>query len=71
MKLFIWEDPYPVDYGTSLLIVVAEDLEKAKSQARIGRHCWPEKQPLIGLIHLGEPTRIVEVPCAEWFEWSE
>jgi hypothetical protein len=82
MKLFIWKDPYDVSYGSSLLIAVAETVEDARAQALKGRVCafgedYEHKQPKgtdddwRPQITLGEPTRVLDLPCAEWHEWSE
>lgn len=72
MKLYVWEDPYPVLYGTSLVYAVADSLEAAKDAAR--RNAEDEhkyRSDFLGGVELGEPTRILDVPCAEWHEWSE
>lgn len=73
MKLFIWNDPYHVSYGSSLLIVAAETVEQARKLAEQGK-CYK-----YGLYDKGnpanvpakDPDRIVECPVAEWHEWSE
>lgn len=76
MKLFIWADPYRIGYGSSLLVAVAETEEEARAEAAMapayafgefsadGERCqYAEK--------LGKPTRILDLPCAEWHEWYE
>lgn len=75
MKLFIWVDPYRVHYGSSLLIVAAESLEDAKAQACTGKaytygEFERERIPLDPAL-LVEPNRVLDLPCAEWHEWSE
>ena len=73
VKLFVWVDPYPVNYGSSMVFAVAETEESARAQVEgapsysFGQY---ENPPVKGL-KLGDPTRIVELPCAEWHEWSE
>lgn len=73
MKLYIWHNPYRVDYGMSMLIVVAETLENAKRQAANGDgYAYGSEggnHPFS--MTLGDPTRIVDLPCAEWHMWSE
>lgn len=78
MKLFVWANPYSVDYGSSLLIAVAETVEEAKEIA--GNSCsryacseFEEGQNDMQstAATLGEPSRILDLPCAEWHEWSE
>lgn len=79
MKLFVWNSPYPVKYGQSLLLVVADSIEEARKQAAKGAvfNCGfldqdvsPERMKALTAT-LGDPSRVVELPCAEWHEWSE
>jgi hypothetical protein len=73
MKLYIWADPYHVSDGTSMLLAVARSVEEAKQLAARGaRFSYVQYKQGDGMeIDLGEPTRIVDLPCAEWHEWSE
>lgn len=78
MKLFLWINPYPVSYGCSMVFAVADSLEQAKA---IAASKVSAKHYTYGIEHesgqwtsdldLGEPQRIVDLPCAEWHEWSE
>ena len=78
MKLFIWADPYQVNYGSSMLMCVAKNLREAKKLAKIGKtysyvvylnkHSSGKAAIVKGL---GKPLRILNLPCAEWHEWSE
>ena len=74
MKLFVWANPYSIPYGTSGLFVVAEDEAQARELAKSGE-CYSYVEyaggKSAGSIDLGPPTRVVDVPCAEWHEWSE
>lgn len=73
MKLYIWADPYSVQYGSSMLLAVASSLEEAKQIAITapGYRYWEHGCEGGGSTPLGDPTRIVDIPCAEWHEWSE
>ncbi len=75
MKLFIWNDPYPVKYGGSFLYAVAETVEQAKEivvTAKIYHFgAYDREGNIIGPIKLGEPTRILDLPCAEAYQWEE
>lgn len=73
MKLFVWNNPYSVPYGSSLVFAIAEDLEAAKKEARNGDAYSYGEFPNSVPRHqdLGEPTRVVDLPCAEWHEWRE
>lgn len=76
MKLFVWSDPYPVKYGSSMVFAIAESEVEARKQAEKGlayKYCnYAGDGVSPGIAKkLGEPDRIVDVPCAEWHEWSE
>lgn len=74
MKLFIWNNPYHVAWGGSLLYVVANDLKQAKELAAKGAgvsNYGYDPEIKLTIKNLGEPTRIVNLPCAEVYEWSE
>jgi hypothetical protein len=72
-KLFVWVSPYPVNYGRSLYFAVAKDVEEARKLAA-GKKIWAyseydnDKAPETVK---GEPTRVLDLPCGEWHEWSE
>lgn len=80
MKLFIWIDPYVVKYGQSRFMAVAEDVEQARKLAQTcpsfmfgNMECDnhrddPSKR---NSVLDKEPTRIVDLPCAEWDYFSE
>lgn len=78
-KMFVWVDPYSVSYGSSLLIVVAESEEAARLEAAKGTMCsfgtpdnFQEPKDWSKLVEpLGAPDRVMDIPCAEWHEWSE
>jgi hypothetical protein len=76
MKLYLWAEPYAVNYGSSMVFAVAATLAAAKKQAAKGlvykygkyQQDWSPKDIAA---KLGEPTRVLDLPCAEWHEWSE
>jgi hypothetical protein len=76
MKLFIWNQPYGVKYGSACLYVVAETEEQARAMsasapvAPFGLDPRPDTGTL-GKIALGPPTRVLELPCAEVYHWEE
>ncbi len=72
MKLYVWVDPYSVSYGSSLLFAVARSPKQAKEQASKGL-CYKYGIYDNGnqRVELGEPNRVLDLPCAEWHEWSE
>lgn len=77
MKLFIRADPYRVPYGGSMVFAVAETVEQAKievARAKAYSYCKFEADSSFvasSATKLEEPTRIVDLPCAEWHHWSE
>lgn len=73
MKLFVWASPYRIDYGSTMVFAVAETEEEARrivEGAPKYRYCEFE-QGTGGGVKLGSPTRVVDLPCAEWHEWQE
>lgn len=82
-NVYIWDNPYPVQYGDSLLFVAAPDLGMAKRIAAKKASChngdikWDEtRADLKGYFHrrgtkLGEPSRVITGVGGEWHEWSE
>lgn len=80
MKLFVWVDPYETEGLAAALFVVAEnesqareiafDRQRAKSYwdcFLYVRNNWlPPK-----CVKLGPPTRVIDLPCAEWHEVDE
>lgn len=73
MKLFIWNEPYHINYGSSICYVVADTVEQAREEAKRGilRQFGLGADPAPKNIELGEPTAVRDLPCAEWYEWSE
>lgn len=75
MKLYVWADPYAVNYGSSMLMAVAADLDQAKIIAATSAKSYSfgkyEDDEIPLNVNLGAPTRVVELPCAEWHMWSE
>lgn len=76
MKLYIWVDPYKIVTGASMVIAVAENVDEARKIALEGSAWYYGDQPLetrddVVQTQLGEPTRILDLPCAEWYEWAE
>lgn len=74
MKLFVWNNPYSVFYGSSLVFAVAETEEQARQIAKqSAAYTFGEYGNFkhVQDMKLGEPIRVLEPPCAEWHEWSE
>lgn len=75
MKLFVWNDPYVVKWGGSTAYAVAETEDEARAlvmKAPISQYGLAAKGSA-GLSEdvLGAPDRVVELPYAEIYEWSE
>jgi hypothetical protein len=73
MKLFIWNEPHSVPYGSSMLIAMAHTEDEAREIAsKSPGYIYGEFDHGIGeAAKLGAPTRVIEGPCAEWHTWSE
>ena len=77
MKMFVWANPYSVPYGTSMLIAFGKNEAAARKEAARGaKYAYAEfggeRSDWSSIVEkLGPPTRIVDLPCAEWHEWSE
>jgi hypothetical protein len=74
VKLYVWASPYKVWYGGSLLYVVAESLEDAlRIAASSPVYYYGYSKKAVGgpSLKLGEPTRVVDLPCGEFYQWEE
>lgn len=76
MKLFVWCNPYQVSYGSSMVFAVAATESAARKQAANGFSYkygkFKQDSDMTALAaNLGKPDRVVDLPCAEWHEWSE
>lgn len=78
MKLYVWVNPYGVSFGCSMLYAVASSIEEARAVAKqqttvLHYGEYEEQNPGVGSIvdSLREPTRVLDLPCAEWVEWAE
>lgn len=72
MKLFVWSDPYKISYGSTLLFAIAESVEEARLIAATApAYAYGEFKDNNPGATLGEPLRIVDLPCAEWHKWQE
>lgn len=74
LKLYIWDEPYPIPYGNSCLFVLAHTLTEAKKKALkqtlLGVHPHqPHRRP--SKVALGKPDRVIRKPAAVWIEWEE
>lgn len=75
MKLFVWNEPYPVSYGSACLYVLAETEEEAREKALTAVDCsygtpYADGRT-IKVDKLGKPTRVIEGPYAEVNWWQE
>lgn len=74
MKMFVWADPYKIPYGSTMLVAVAETEDEAREMAvKSPAYAYAayEDESTPTNVHLGSPTRVVELPCAEWHAWPE
>lgn len=73
MKLFVWANPHFVEWGLSMLYAVAETEDQAREIAKSAPNyeLGQFKQGGTPNAELGEPTRVIDLPCAEWVFWRE
>lgn len=76
MKLFVWNAPYAVKYGAACIYVVAETEEQARETFTTTNKYGGQATPYLNtkvndLVRGIPPTRVLDVPCAEIYEWSE
>ena len=76
--MFIWNDVYRVSYGSAVVYAVAETEEEARRLAesapvsQYGSDPGNTERPQRGCGLKGRaPDRVLDVPCAEIYEWSE
>ena len=74
MKLYVWADPYCRAYGGTMVFAVAKNLREARKIAETApeyAYAKYERKGPGASVKLGEPTRVVSLPCAEWHYWEE
>ena len=73
MKLFVWVDPYRVNYGSSMCFAVAKTEELAKKKlAKAKGYRFAQFDMAPSGPKLGKPDRVLSLrDAAEWHEWSE
>ncbi len=75
MKLYVWNQPFSVSYGGSILYVLAENLTQARKKALAALDVgfgtsYPDGRTR-ELKDLGKPDRVIDQPYAEVYWWSE
>lgn len=75
MRVYIWNNPYHVNYGGSFLWVVAETEEAARELTQKAMTSQFGLEPTAKMQRpdkpLGPPDRIEELPHAECYQWEE
>lgn len=73
MKMFIWKDAYRVPFGSAIAVAVAENAEEARHKLRHAGVSHYGLAPEEGGVDLGnrEPDRVLDLPAAQIFQWSE
>lgn len=75
MKMFVWNSPYRIKYGSSIAYAIAPDVETARAAIRAGRVAkygnTPEEPVPTELDIDREPDRVMEGPYGEIFEEEE
>lgn len=75
VKLFVWNAPYGVSFGGSIAYAVADTVEEAREVVRrAGVSAYGHRPDKIAPSDMDvdrEPDRVLDLPCAEIYEWSE
>lgn len=78
MKLFVWNDIYPVSYGGSVGYAVGSDEEDARACLRLNAKIayygdTPKERHAAMALNIDRPAdRVLEYPgAAEIYEWEE
>jgi len=61
-KLYIWDNPGGIRWGTDTVLAVAKTERAAK---KLG------EQAAKGQVVLGRPTRVLALPAAHYLKWEE
>lgn len=75
MKLFIWKDPYSIDYGGAIAYAIAPDVESARKAIKAGGVSYfghePESEEIENLNIDRDPDRVLDGPYGEIYEWEK
>ncbi|MCY1669494.1 hypothetical protein OVA07_00505 [Novosphingobium sp. SL115] len=75
MKLYIWNHPHNILYGGAIAYAVAESEDAARDEIRKAPVMLygdqRQKLDVAGLHIDGPADRILDLPCAEIFQWEE
>lgn len=76
MRMYIWNVLWPEYYSGSIVYAVAENVDDARREARAakiqGFGEFSRDRPTSLLMDIDrEPDRILDLPCAEIYEWEE
>jgi hypothetical protein len=76
MRMYIWNQPYDVQWGASFAFAVADSEQEARelilaSNGRVMNYgAYEAARPNFKRLNAA-PDRILDLPCAEIYEWSE
>jgi len=73
MKLYVWNTPYHIDYGSTCLYAIASSEDEARKiaeNANVSKYGYEPRG--IAPIKLDRPPdRVHDLPYAEVYQWSE
>ncbi len=78
MKLYVWNDPYPINYGGCCLYVIARSLKEARrlatdkcNDASYGGYDRRSLKRTHVDVNNKPPTSVHNLPYAEMYRWEE
>lgn len=76
MKLYVWNEPHRIEYGSTCLYAIAESEDEARAialTARVSDFGWPPKDNAgVSASDINRPPdRVHDLPYAEVYQWSE
>lgn len=72
MNVYIWNNPYPVSYGSSCLFAIAESEEAARKMVADKLEYGTSSGMMdLANLKLGAPDIVSTLPAAYIYHWSE
>jgi len=74
IKLYIWNQPYQVSYGSSIAYVLARSEDEARNELRaahVSQYGYRHEEKTTNCYLDKKPDRILSAPFCEIYEWSE
>lgn len=75
MKLYVWNNPYSVNWGGTIVYAIADSEEAARALAMVApvsEFGYTPSHEQAGDLDINRPAdRVLDLPCAEIYQWQE